>query len=270
MGWKRCARLRRRRPRPLLAHGAAFTTQNGDVLAYHVPRVRHWIQNQSFAHYPADSLHQSRCRSWRGIRSLICSCCPAVIASPACRNGRPSWGASSWPHRSRAGCRGRAAVPAAVACATVPMAVLQASNAQSDLVTSFWMLCFVRLLCERRPYRAADVVWMGAALALGIATKPTVLLSRRRSPRDYRAARVVRRVAPRSGRAARRRAVVSPAGAAQHPSQRAHVRLVLRPGCLRPSQRHDPAVVLRQAALSYPSINLWEGIALAARARPSC
>ena len=71
---------------------------------------------------------------------------------------------------------GRAAVPAAVACATVPMAVLQASNAQSDLVTSFWMLCFVRLLCERRPYRAADVVWMGAALGLGIATKPTVLL----------------------------------------------------------------------------------------------
>ena len=156
-------------------------------------------------------------------------------------------------------------MPAAVACATVPMAVLQASNAQSDLVTSFWLLCFVRLLCERRPYRAADVVWMGAALGLGIATKPTVLLF---------APPFLAIIALRASRAGWRRglgvplAVVLVALLPGLPNTLRNVRTfgnALGPDLGLSLQRHDPGAlasnVLRQAALSYPSINLWEGIA---------
>ena len=155
-----------------------------------LPRVRHWIQNQSFAHYPTHSLHQI---------SL-----PFVAGYPVAHLQLLSGGdrfASLPQWAAFLGCiivaaslarrlfGGRAAVPAAVACATVPMAVLQASNAQSDLVTSFWLLCFVRLLCERRPYRAADVVWMGAALDSVSLRSRRCCCSLRRFSRSSRCAR---------------------------------------------------------------------------------
>ena len=105
---------------------------------------------------------------------------------------------------------------------------------------------------------------MGAALGLGIAKSRPCCCSRRRSSRSRCARRAP--VAPRSGRAARRRARRVAAGAAQRPS--ATLRTfgnALGPDLGLSLQRHDPGAlasnVLRQAALSYPSINLWEGIA---------
>jgi 4-amino-4-deoxy-L-arabinose transferase-like glycosyltransferase len=239
---------------------------NGDALSYHLPRVRHWIQNQSFAHYPTHSLHQISLPFVAGY----------AIAHLQLLSGGdrfasvPQWTAflgciivAALLARRLFG--GRAAVPAAVACATVPMAVLQASNAQSDLVTSFWLLCFARLLFDRRPYRAADVVWMGAALGLGIATKPTVLLF---------APPFLAIIALRAARAGWRRglgvplAVVVVALLPGLPNTLRNVHTfgnALGPDLGLSLQRHDPGAlasnVLRQAALSYPSIDLWKGIA---------
>jgi hypothetical protein len=149
---------------------------NGDVLAYHLPRVRHWIQNRSFAHYPTHSPHQISLPFGAGypvahLQLLSGGDRFASVAQWAALVGCVVVAASL----ARRLFGARALVPAAVACATVPMAVLQASNAQSDLVTSFWLLCFVHLVFERRR-RWTDVAWLGGALGLAVATKPTALL----------------------------------------------------------------------------------------------
>ncbi len=239
---------------------------NGDVLSYHLPRVRHWIQNRSFAHYPTHSLHQISLPFVAGYAVAHLQ----LLSGGDRFASLPQWAAflgcvvvAASLARRLFGTR--AVVPAAIACATVPMAVLQASNAQSDLVTSFWLLCFVRLLFERRPYRAADVVWIGAALGFGIATKPTVLLF---------APPFLAIIARRAARAGWRRglgvplAVVVVALLPGMPNTLRNVRTFgnpLGPDLGLSLQRHDPAAlasnVLRQAALSYPSIDLWKGVA---------
>src|SRR5262249_52830364 len=62
-------------------------------------------------------------------------------------------------------------------CATLPMAILQASSTQNDLTVSFWLLCSVSLLL-RPPttWTWSDTATMGAALGLSLLTKATAYL----------------------------------------------------------------------------------------------
>ena len=71
----------------------------------------------------------------------------------------------------------RGQIFAAVACATIPMGILQGSSTQTDYVVSFWLVCFVYFAMLLR--RKADLLYAlatGVALGLAILTKATAYI----------------------------------------------------------------------------------------------
>ena len=64
---------------------------------------------------------------------------------------------------------------------TLPMAILQGSSTQNDMVAAFWLSCLVGLVCDRdfpgRPGLSLEAaVALGLILGLGLLTKGTVYL----------------------------------------------------------------------------------------------
>ena len=115
---------------------------NWDSMTYHMPRVAHWSQNGSVAHYPTHILRQLWLGPWAEF---------AIMHLYLLTGGDRLANLVQW--LAFAGCAVGAAVVAgelgggrrarglaAVACATLPMAIAQASSTQNDLVASFWLL----------------------------------------------------------------------------------------------------------------------------------
>lgn len=149
-----------------------------DAMTYHLPRVQHWIQNGSVAHYPTHNLHQlfmGPLASWAMLHlellfgsdrlvnlvswsSLAGSVIAAVVIARELGAGR----------------RGR--WWSALFGATVPMAVLQASSALNDLVAAFWSLAAVALLFRwRRRAGVSDALFAGLAVGLVALCKVSAL-----------------------------------------------------------------------------------------------
>ena len=115
---------------------------NWDSMTYHMPRVAHWSQNGSVAHYPTHILRQLWLGPWAEF---------AIMHLYLLGGGDPLANLVQW--LAFAGCAAGSAIVAgelggtrrarglaAVACATLPMAIAQASSTQNDLVASFWLL----------------------------------------------------------------------------------------------------------------------------------
>ena len=154
-----------------------------DSMTYHMSRVAHWAHQGSVAPYPTHIVRQITAPPLAEFAILqlqllsgsdrlanlvqffaLCGCVLNVTLISA---------------RLGAGPRGQ--VLAAVACVTLPMAILQGSSTQNDLVAAFWLSCFVGLVCDRvspgRPGLGVDAaVALGALLGLGLLTKGTVYL----------------------------------------------------------------------------------------------
>ena len=115
---------------------------NWDSMTYHMPRVAHWSQNGSVAHYPTHILRQLWLGPWAEF---------AIMHLYLLTGGDRLANLVQW--LAFAGCAVGAAIVAgelgggrrarglaAVACITLPMAIAQASSTQNDLVASFWLL----------------------------------------------------------------------------------------------------------------------------------
>ncbi|HTD52753.1 MAG TPA: glycosyltransferase family 39 protein [Thermoanaerobaculia bacterium] len=150
-----------------------------DSMTYHLPRITHWIQNASVSHYPTHVLRQLTLGpgaellaaqiellsgSDRGINFLqtFAWLGAAIAASLLAKD----LGAS------RLG-QGVAAVFAA----TLPMAILQASSTQNDLVVSFWLLVFAHFALRAWAGEMDLSGWLlaGGSLGLAVLTKATAL-----------------------------------------------------------------------------------------------
>src|SRR5260370_30814783 len=59
---------------------------------------------------------------------------------------------------------------AALFCATLPNAILQASGAKNDFLLAFWLVCAVYFAARR------DALWLGLSAALALDTKGTAYL----------------------------------------------------------------------------------------------
>ncbi len=147
---------------------------NWDSMTYHMPRVAHWAQAGSVAHYPTNILRQL----WLGPGAEFAILHLHVLASgdrlanlvqwlafAACVAGSAvvagALGGGSWA-------RGLAAV----ACATLPMAISQASSTQNDLVGSFWLLSLGYWVLRFRATPSASVaVLIGVSAGLAALTK---------------------------------------------------------------------------------------------------
>jgi hypothetical protein len=154
-----------------------------DSMTYHLSRVAHWARQGSVDHYPTHIVRQLTAPPLAEFAILqlqvlsggdrlanlvqlfaLCGCGLNVSLIAA---------------RLSAGVRTQ--VLAAVACLTLPMAILQGSSTQNDLLAAFWLSCFVGLVCDRgspdRPgLSRADALALGAMLGLGLLTKGTVYL----------------------------------------------------------------------------------------------
>jgi hypothetical protein len=148
-----------------------------DSHLYHMARVVHWAQNRSLAHYPTTYEHQLWFPPWAEtailtLRLLWGNDQPAGLVQWACYVGSLIL-AAGIAGQLGAGRRGR--ILAAVFCASIPMAILQATSTQNDLTTAFWLLClaYLLLLPAKRASKANRPIELGLALGLGILTKTT-------------------------------------------------------------------------------------------------
>ena len=115
---------------------------NWDSMTYHMPRVAHWSQAESVAHYPTHILRQLWLGPWAeyAITHLY------VLTGGDRLANLVQWAAfagcviGSAIVAGELGGGPRARAVAAVACVTLPMAIAQASSTQNDLVGSFWLL----------------------------------------------------------------------------------------------------------------------------------
>lgn len=189
-------RLAHRKPDPnlspfsiLLLCGVAFIVaavgltaliaapNNWDSMSYHLPRVVHWMQNLSVAHYPTSYLPQLYQKPWAEFTIMHFQ-----ILSGGDRSANlVQWfsmvgsiiGVSLIAKQMGADLRGQ--VFSAVVCATIPMGILQGSSTQNDYVVSFWLVCFVYyvLLAVQERKSSVNSLKIGASLGLAFLTKAT-------------------------------------------------------------------------------------------------
>lgn len=150
-----------------------------DSMVYHLGRIVHWIQNRSIAFYPASTIWQLFPNPWTEF---------AILHYQILSNGDRFANFVQWfsmlgsiigvtliANELKASKRGQ--LLAAILCATIPSAILQATSTQNDLTASFWLVCFVYfiLVLMRKPM-FIFVLAGGCALGLAILTKATVYI----------------------------------------------------------------------------------------------
>lgn len=158
----------------------AATPNNWDAMTYHLPRVAHWIQSRSVAHYPTATLRQL----YLGPGAEFILLHFHLLNGDDTLANLPQWMAlpgsmvAASLLAQRFGAPRRAQIIAAVFVGTLPMAVLQSVTPQNDLLGGFWLLAaLVLLLQTRQTPRAGWAILAGLACGLAALTKPTAVLA---------------------------------------------------------------------------------------------
>jgi len=141
-----------------------------DSLVYHMTRVMFWIQNGSVAHFATNNLRQIELNPFAEF---------AILHLQLLSGGDRFANLVQW--FSFAGCivgvscvaellgaTRRAQILSALVAATIPMAVLQASSTQNDLVASLWLVCFAAFGLR---WAGKKSLWLAVvtSLSLGLA-----------------------------------------------------------------------------------------------------
>jgi hypothetical protein len=152
-----------------------------DSMTYHMPRVAHWSQAGSVAHYPTHVIRQL----WLGPGAEFAIAHLYVLTGGDRLANLVQWAAFAGCIIGSAIVAGelgggvRARAVAAIACATVPMAIAQASSTQNDLVASFWALSLGYWVLRFRVTPSAGVAALaGVSAGLAVLTKlPVIFLT---------------------------------------------------------------------------------------------
>jgi len=156
---------------------AIVAPPNGwDALSYHMSRVVYWMQNGSVAHFPTHNIRQVAFSPfaefcilhlqliWGGDRLANLVQCGAFAGSLVAVSALVR----------RFGGEPAAAGAALVFAATLPMAILQASGTENDLVLALWLLIAVLAAEENlRTRTLTSALKLGAAVGLAALTKGT-------------------------------------------------------------------------------------------------
>jgi len=152
---------------------------NWDSMTYHMSRVMHWIQNKSVMNYPTHNIRQI---TYAPLAEFFILHFQILSFSDRFAN-LVQWffmagsliGVSLIAKQLGADRKGQ--VLSSVMAATIPMAILQASSTQNDLVVGFWLICFVYfLLLLREKYTLTSALAAGASLGLALLTKGTAYI----------------------------------------------------------------------------------------------
>lgn len=150
---------------------------DGDSMAYHMPRVFHWIQNKNLNHYPTNILRQLFNNP--GAEYLILHF-QILTAGDRFANS-VGWLAMigclagiSGIVRELGGSR-KARILAAIFCVTIPQGILSATSTKNDYAVSFWIVCSVYYLLRLQTGDGGRwlSVKLGMAVGLALLTKGT-------------------------------------------------------------------------------------------------
>lgn len=154
-------------------------TNNFDSMTYHMPRVMHWIQNMSVAHYPTNITRQLYFAPWSEFAIMHLQ---ILSDGDRCAN-LVQWFAMVGSIigvtliAEELGASTRTQLFSAVLAATIPMGILQSSTTQNDYAVSFWLVCFVYFgLRHRTKPDVASALGLGCSLGLALLTKGTTYL----------------------------------------------------------------------------------------------
>lgn len=150
-----------------------------DSMTYHMSRVIHWIQNKSVAFYPTDIERQLFSNPFSEFIILHLQ----ILSGGDRFANFAQWfsmvgsiiGTSLLAKELKATPRGQ--IFAAIACATIPMGILQGSSTQTDYVCSFGLVCFVYFgLLFKRKAELIPILGSSIALGLSILAKATAYI----------------------------------------------------------------------------------------------
>ena len=153
-----------------------YPPNNWDSMTYHLPRIEHWLQNKSLNHYytsidrqllsaPFAEIFILQGRALSGDDYLVnlvqwFSLLGSIIGISKIAG--------------HLGMNKKMQIITALFFATVPMAILQASSTQTDLVETFCIICMVERFLEwRKTGTLFESLAFGLALGLSILTKGT-------------------------------------------------------------------------------------------------
>ncbi|HJV66349.1 MAG TPA: glycosyltransferase family 39 protein [Geomonas sp.] len=148
---------------------------NFDSLTYHLPRVMHWIQNRSVAHYPTNIDRQLVMAPFSEYMIMHLQILSGSDRFANCVQWFAMVGSVlgvSLIVRAFKGTVAAQIVAAAVAV-SVPMGLLQASSTQNDYTVTFWLVCLVYFIVAGKGGSLRQAFWVGVTLALAIFTKGT-------------------------------------------------------------------------------------------------
>jgi len=164
----------------LTAFSAAPNTW--DSMTYHLPRVAHWIQNGTVAHYPTNILRQLSLPPWAEFAMAQLELLSGSDRFANLVQWLAMGGSAIGVSLIARDLEGDAAAQAAAGALalTLPMGILQGSSTQNDYTVGFWLVCFVSFLfpVSTPPGPRPLSAWLGAAASLGLAllTKGTAYL----------------------------------------------------------------------------------------------
>ena len=154
-----------------------YAPNNWDSMTYHLARIVHWQQQNSVTFYATHIDRQIQLQP--GAEFILLHM--QILSGGDQFANLLQWVALlfgslniSWIAR-KFGANGKGQVFAAIFCWTLPMAILQASSTQNDLVVSAWLSAFIALSLELMDEPRTLLYQIGCGLALGLAilTKAT-------------------------------------------------------------------------------------------------
>ena len=162
----------------LLAVAVVSPLNNVDVMQYHMPRVLHWMQNQSLQHYPAVYVSQNARPYWAEVAILNLRMLAGTDQSASFVQWFSFLGTMIGAAGITALLGGRRSAQwlAAIFALSIPMSLLQVTTAKNDIVSAFWViaLAYFIVLSMKRELTRVEFVGLSLSFGLGILTKGTV------------------------------------------------------------------------------------------------